>query len=64
MTTLSNIRDIEARLHCHILEWDDKPLQNELLWMLDEMQALHGKLDFCDVPSVDKEASICHCSSA
>ena len=53
MTTLSNIRDIEARLHSHFLDWDDKPLQNELLWMLDEMQELHGKLDTCDVPSVD-----------
>ena len=51
MTTLSDIRDLETRLHSHFLEWDDTPLQNELLWMLDEMQLLHEKLDFCDVPN-------------
>ena len=53
MTTLSNIRDIETRLHSHFLEWDDKPLQNELLWILDELQQLHERLDYCDVPSID-----------
>ena len=51
MTTLSDIRDLETRLHSHFLEWDDKPLQDELLWALDEMQLLHEKLDYCDVPS-------------
>jgi hypothetical protein len=51
MTTLADIRDLETRLHSHLLEWNDLSLQNELLWALDEMQLLHEKLDFCDVPS-------------
>jgi len=50
MTTLSDIRDIEARLHSHFLEWSDTPLQNELLFLLDELQELHGVLDKRDVP--------------
>jgi hypothetical protein len=50
MTTLSDIRDLEARLHSHFLEWSDTPLQNELLFLLDELQDLHGELDKRDVP--------------
>lgn len=50
MTTLSDIRDLETRLHSHFMEWSDPALQNELLWALDEMQLLHEKLDYCDVP--------------
>ena len=50
MTTLSDIRDLEARLHSHILEWTDTPLQNELLFLLDDLQELHGELDKRDVP--------------
>jgi len=30
-------------------------LQEELLWTLDEMQLLHGKLDYCDVPNIGIE---------
>jgi hypothetical protein len=50
MTTLSEIRELEARLHSHILEWSDAPLQNELLYLLDDLQELHGELDKRDVP--------------
>ena len=50
MTTLSEIRDLEARLHSHFLEWTDVPLQNELLYLLDELQELHGEFDKRDIP--------------
>ncbi len=50
MTTLSEIRDLEARLHSHLLEWTDVPLQNELLYLLDELQELHGEFDKRDIP--------------
>lgn len=50
MTTLSEIRDLEARLHSHFLEWSDIPLQNELLYLLDELQELHGEFDKRDIP--------------
>ena len=50
MTTLSDIRDLEARLHSHFLEWSDTPLQNELLFLLDELQVIHGDLDRREVP--------------
>jgi len=51
MTTLSDIRDLETRLHSHFLEWSDIPLQNELLFFLDELQELHNDLDKRDVPN-------------
>jgi len=51
MTTLSDIRDLETRLHSHFLEWSDIPLQNELLYFLDEVQELHNDLDKRDVPN-------------
>lgn len=51
MTTLSDIRDLETRLHSHFLEWSDTPLQNELLYFLDDLQDLHGELDKRDVPN-------------
>jgi hypothetical protein len=52
MTTLSDIREIETRLHSHFLEWSDVPFQNELLFFLDELQELHGDLDKRDVPQI------------
>ena len=55
MTTLSDIRDLEARLHSHFLEWSDTPLQNELLYLLDELQELHGELDKRDVPQTGQD---------
>jgi hypothetical protein len=55
MTALSEIRDIETRLHSHFLEWSDKPLQNELLYLLDELQELHGELDKRDIPRLDAQ---------
>ena len=55
MTTLSDIRDLEARLHSHFLEWSDTPLQNELLFLLDELQELHGELDKSDVPQTGQD---------
>ena len=55
MTTLSDIRDLEARLHSHFLEWSDTPLQNELLFLLDELQELHGELDKRDVPQTGQD---------
>jgi hypothetical protein len=51
MSTLSDIRDLETRLHSHFLEWSDVPLQNELLFFLDELQELHNDLDRRDVPN-------------
>jgi hypothetical protein len=51
MSTLSDIRDLETRLHSHFLEWSDTPLQNELLYFLDEVQELHNDLDKRDVPN-------------
>ncbi len=53
MTTLAEIRNLEIRLHSHCLEWSDMPLQNELLYLLDELQELHGELDRRDVPQID-----------
>ncbi len=50
MTTLSDIRDIECRLHSHVLEWDDRPLIDELFYILDGLQYLHSDLDRCDIP--------------
>jgi hypothetical protein len=50
MTTLSEIRELETRLHSHFLEWSDVPLQNELLYLLDELQQLHGEFDKRDIP--------------
>ena len=51
MTTLSQIREFESRLHSHFLEWSDIPLQNELLFFLDDLQELHNDLDKRDVPN-------------
>jgi hypothetical protein len=51
MTTLSDIRELETRLHSHFLEWSDIPLQNELLYFLDEVQELHNDLDKRDIPN-------------
>jgi hypothetical protein len=51
MTTLSDIRELETRLHSHFLEWSDVPFQNELLFFLDEVQELHNDLDKRDVPN-------------
>ena len=53
MTTLENIRVLETRLHSHVLEWSDLPLQNELLFLLDELQELHAELDRWNVPNKD-----------
>jgi hypothetical protein len=55
VTTLSDIRDLETRLHSHFLEWSDVPLQNELLFFLDELQYLHGDLDKRDVPNTGED---------
>jgi len=55
MTTLAEIRDLETRLHSHLLEWSDVPLQNELLYLLDELQELHGELDKRDIPQTDAD---------
>ena len=55
MSTLSDIRDLETRLHSHFLEWSDIPLQNELLYFLDEVQELHNGLDKLDVPNVGSD---------
>jgi hypothetical protein len=53
MATLLDIRDLEARLHSHLLEWDDVPLQNELLYLLDDLQLIHDELDKAGVPSTN-----------
>ncbi len=53
MTELFNIHDLECRLHSHCLEYDDRPLMNELLFLLDELQLIHGDLDRCDIPAED-----------
>lgn len=55
MTALSDIRDLEARLHSHFLEWSDTPLQNELLFLLDKLQELHGELDKRDIPKTGQD---------
>ena len=55
MSTLSDIRDLETRLHSHFLEWSDIPLQNEVLFFLDELQDLHGDLDKRDVPNTGSD---------
>ena len=73
MTTIADIRDIETRLHSHLLEWSDTPLQTELLYLLDDLQDLHGLLDRLDVPKIGQDglelnlsqrvrslASMCH----
>ena len=57
MTTLSKIRVIETRLHSHVLEWSDVPLQNELLYLLDELQELHAELDKRDIPNEDAQGN-------
>jgi hypothetical protein len=54
MTTLSDIRQFEVRLHSHALEWDDHPLMNELLFFLDELQYLHDDLDRLGIPNTDE----------
>jgi len=55
MSTLADIRDLETRLHAHFLEWSDTPLQNELLYLLDDLQDLHGELDKRDVPNTGSD---------
>ena len=57
MASLIDIRILETRLHSHLLEWDDVPLQNELLFLLDDLQAIHEQLDKCGVPSADPHGS-------
>jgi hypothetical protein len=51
MASLPDIRDLETRLHSHLLEWDDVPLQNELMYLLDDLQLIHSELDKAGVPS-------------
>jgi hypothetical protein len=53
MASLPDIRDLETRLHSHLLEWDDVPLQNELMYLLDDLQLIHNELDKCNVLSTD-----------
>jgi hypothetical protein len=53
MASLTDIRNIETRLHSHLLEWDDVPLQNELMYLLDDLQRIHEQLDNCGVPATD-----------
>jgi hypothetical protein len=53
MASLLDIRDLETRLHSHLLEWDDVPLQNELMYLLDDLQLIHDQLDKIDVPSAN-----------
>ena len=53
MASLPDIRDLETRLHSHLLEWDDVPLQNELMVLLDDLQLIHNELDKIDVSSID-----------
>ena len=53
MASLTELRILETRLHSHLLEWNDLPLQNELLFLLDELQEIHAKLDLCNVPTKD-----------
>ena len=57
MASLIDIRILETRLHSHLLEWDDVPLQNELLFLLDDLQVIHEQLDQCGVPSADPNGS-------
>ena len=51
MTTLADIRNLEVRLHSHALEWSDIHLQNELLFLLDDLQELHHILDLREAPA-------------
>ena len=53
MTTLCRIRNLEVRLHSHVLEWNDHLLMNELMNLLDDLQCLHTDLDRCHIPSTD-----------
>jgi hypothetical protein len=57
MASLIELRILETRLHSHLLEWDDVPLQNELLFLLDDLQVIHEQLDQCGVPSADPNGS-------
>jgi hypothetical protein len=57
MASLIELRVLETRLHSHLLEWDDVPLQNELLFLLDDLQVIHEQLDQCGVPSADPNGS-------
>lgn len=50
MSTLNDIRSLEERLHSHALEWEDQPLLDELLYLLDELQVIHADLDRLEVP--------------
>jgi len=58
MTTLSEIRELESRLHSHFLEWSDAPLQNELLFFLDELQELHNDLDKREIPNTNPDGQV------
>jgi hypothetical protein len=55
MTTLSDIRIMETRLHSHFLEWSDVSLQNELLYLLDDLQEIHNYLDKREVPNTSSD---------
>ena len=57
MASLIELRVLETRLHSHLLEWDDVPLQNELLFLLDDLQVIHEQLDQYGVPSADPNGS-------
>lgn len=50
MSDLNHLRSLEVRLHSQALEWDDQPLLDELLYLLDELQQIHAELDQRGIP--------------
>jgi hypothetical protein len=53
MTEISQLRDLECRLHSLLFDFPDRHLLDELLFLLDELQDIHGKLDLREVPNSD-----------
>lgn len=55
-TDLRTIQDLEAQLHSYFFS-TQRDFQDEMLWLLDELQELHTYLDRHDIPAVTSDAS-------
>jgi hypothetical protein len=57
-TELENIRVLTTRLHSHVFDWSDRDLQEDLLYLLDQLQTLHDLLDGHNAPGKDGHTTL------
>lgn len=53
-TDLRTIQDLEAQLHSYFFT-THRDFQEEMLWLLDELQEIHNYLDYHNIPAVTSD---------